>query len=104
MKALQPHTEFHADKVGTGGGSVDDGFGGLKTAIEEIVALDIRTQQHKRGKDERTVWAFYYDNLNIVFKLATPEDDDTFEISLVEKIVSDAEMGIKNNTCWKSFS
>ena len=98
MRSLQPQTEFHADKsIGI------DGLGGLKSAIEEIVALDIRTQQHKR-RDERTVWAFYYDNLNIVFKLAAPGDDSAFEISLVERIVSDGEKGIKNNTCWKSFA
>ncbi len=67
------------------------------------MSLDIRTQQHKRGtatdKDAapaREVWAFYYDNLNILFR--HNEKESRFEIFMIEK------MNAEKPTCWKSFS
>ncbi|CAD7934040.1 unnamed protein product [Amoebophrya sp. A120] len=44
----------------------------LKKAITEVVSMDIRTQQHKRNKKQqkqRSVWAFYFDHLNVLFRL-----------------------------------
>ncbi|CAD7933311.1 unnamed protein product [Amoebophrya sp. A25] len=99
----------------------------LQRAVEEVVSLDMRTWQHKKKKkerntttatpcstaaiEERKVWAFYYDSLNILFRIVerqgqVDKDKDTdnqnvpemlgFEIFLVEPLVDG------KNTCWMS--
>eukprot|EP00392_Amoebophrya_sp_AT5.2_P012241 g12339.t1 len=61
--------------------------------------MDMRTHQHKRNqpKKQRTVWAFFFDGLNVLFRIVEKlpgESEAFFEVFLVER------MQEGKNTCW----
>lgn len=73
----------------------------LKKAISEVVSLDIRSRQHRRNQKQRTVWAFYYANLNVLF---TERGSDAFEIFAVELCHGGPQGGTSTPSCWRSMA